>query len=39
VVRQAEQSGRLTLVGMYFDLAEARMYAVDPKEGVLPAAS
>jgi carbonic anhydrase len=29
-VRRAEQDGRLRLVGMYFDLAEARVYLVDP---------
>jgi carbonic anhydrase len=29
-VRRAEQLGRLRLVGMYFDLAEARVYLVDP---------
>jgi carbonic anhydrase len=29
-VRQAEAAGRLRLTGMYFDLAEARMYEVDP---------
>ncbi|MBM2622874.1 bifunctional SulP family inorganic anion transporter/carbonic anhydrase [Actinoplanes sp. LDG1-06] len=29
VVREAEAAGRLTLTGLYFDLAEARMYAVD----------
>jgi hypothetical protein len=28
--RSAEAAGRLTLTGMYFDLAEAKMYAVDP---------
>lgn len=34
VVRAAEEAGRLTLAGMYFDLAEARMYAVDEERGV-----
>lgn len=29
-VRQAEKLGRLRLVGMYFDLAQARVYLVDP---------
>ncbi|PWK51460.1 SulP family inorganic anion transporter [Actinoplanes xinjiangensis] len=29
-VRAAEAAGRLRLTGMYFDLAEARMYEVDP---------
>jgi carbonic anhydrase len=29
-VRQAEERGQLKLVGMYFDLAEARVYLVDP---------
>jgi carbonic anhydrase len=29
-VRRAEELGRLKLVGMYFDLAEARVYLVDP---------
>ncbi|MEV4316494.1 SulP family inorganic anion transporter [Actinocrispum sp. NPDC049592] len=29
-VKKAEQAGRLNLVGMYFDLAEARVYLVDP---------
>ncbi|MEU4421347.1 bifunctional SulP family inorganic anion transporter/carbonic anhydrase [Actinoplanes sp. NPDC024001] len=29
-VRAAEAAGRLRLAGMYFDLAEARMYEVDP---------
>ncbi|MBW6435994.1 bifunctional SulP family inorganic anion transporter/carbonic anhydrase [Actinoplanes hulinensis] len=32
-VRAAEASGRLRLAGMYFDLAEARMYEVDPVLG------
>ncbi|WP_127501784.1 SulP family inorganic anion transporter [Actinoplanes solisilvae] len=30
VVRAAEDAGRLTLTGLYFDLSEARMYTVDP---------
>jgi carbonic anhydrase len=34
VVRKAEADGRLTLTGLYFDLAEARMYAVDPARRV-----
>ncbi|MEU4157454.1 bifunctional SulP family inorganic anion transporter/carbonic anhydrase [Actinoplanes sp. NPDC026670] len=34
VVRAAEAAGRLRLTGMYFDLAEARMYEVDPVLGV-----
>ncbi len=29
VVRAAEEAGRLTLTGLYFDLAEARMFEVD----------
>jgi carbonic anhydrase len=29
-VRRAEELGRLKLVGMYFDLAEARVYLVEP---------
>jgi carbonic anhydrase len=29
VVREAEKAGTLALAGMYFDLAEAKMYAVD----------
>jgi carbonic anhydrase len=29
-VRRAEREGRLRLVGMYFDLTEARVYLVDP---------
>jgi carbonic anhydrase len=33
VVRAAEAAGRLRLTGMYFDLAEARMYEVDPVLG------
>jgi carbonic anhydrase len=43
-VRDAEAAGRLRLTGMYFDLAEARMYEVDPILGdprpvsILPAA-
>ena len=32
-VRAAESAGRLKLSGMYFDLAEARMYEVDPLRG------
>ncbi|GIM91808.1 carbonic anhydrase [Paractinoplanes toevensis] len=28
-VREAEAAGRLTLTGLYFDLAEAKMYAVE----------
>ncbi|GGM98567.1 carbonic anhydrase [Actinoplanes campanulatus] len=32
-VRAAEAAGRLRLTGMYFDLAEARMYEVDPVLG------
>ncbi|MBO3742815.1 SulP family inorganic anion transporter [Actinoplanes flavus] len=32
-VRAAETAGRLRLAGMYFDLAEARMYEVDPVLG------
>ncbi|NMO53147.1 bifunctional SulP family inorganic anion transporter/carbonic anhydrase [Actinoplanes sp. TBRC 11911] len=39
VVRAAEESGALVLAGMYFDLAEARMHAVDPGQGVVPAVS
>ncbi|GAB2618933.1 carbonic anhydrase [Paractinoplanes abujensis] len=34
VVREAEAAGRLTLTGLYFDLAEARMYTVDPARRV-----
>ncbi|WP_250007402.1 bifunctional SulP family inorganic anion transporter/carbonic anhydrase [Actinoplanes sp. M2I2] len=34
VVREAEAAGRLTLSGLYFDLAEAHMYTVDPARGV-----
>ena len=34
VVRAAEEAGHLTLTGLYFDLAEARMYTVDPERGV-----
>ncbi|WP_203682922.1 SulP family inorganic anion transporter, partial [Actinoplanes siamensis] len=30
VVRAAEAAGRLRLAGMFFDIAEARMYEVDP---------
>ncbi|SNR24397.1 bifunctional SulP family inorganic anion transporter/carbonic anhydrase [Actinoplanes regularis] len=30
VVQAAEAAGRLRLTGMYFDIAEARMYEVDP---------
>ncbi|GAA0555123.1 SulP family inorganic anion transporter [Paractinoplanes ferrugineus] len=29
VVRDAEEAGELALAGMYFDLAEAKMYAID----------
>ena len=32
-VQAAEAAGRLRLTGMYFDLAEARMYEVDPALG------
>ncbi|MEU8813546.1 SulP family inorganic anion transporter [Actinoplanes sp. NPDC048796] len=48
VVREAEAAGRLTLTGLYFNLAEARMYTVDESNGTrtplpppvpLPAAS
>uniref|UniRef100_UPI0038B2B457 carbonic anhydrase n=1 Tax=Actinoplanes missouriensis TaxID=1866 RepID=UPI0038B2B457 len=35
-VRAAEAAGRLRLTGMYFDLAEARMYEVDPDLGARP---
>ncbi|MEU8240453.1 bifunctional SulP family inorganic anion transporter/carbonic anhydrase [Actinoplanes missouriensis] len=35
-VRTAEAAGRLRLTGMYFDLAEARMYEVDPDLGARP---
>ncbi|GAA0453836.1 carbonic anhydrase [Paractinoplanes deccanensis] len=43
-VRAAEAAGRLTLTGLYFDLAEARMYTVDESQGTrapvpMPAAS
>ncbi|MCE7001256.1 bifunctional SulP family inorganic anion transporter/carbonic anhydrase [Kibdelosporangium philippinense] len=31
-VRKAEEQGKLRLVGMYFDLAEARVYLVDPDD-------
>ncbi|ALG12767.1 solute carrier family 23 protein [Kibdelosporangium phytohabitans] len=31
-VRRAEEQGRLRLVGMYFDLTEARLYLVDPDD-------
>ncbi|MFC0108673.1 SulP family inorganic anion transporter [Kibdelosporangium aridum] len=31
-VRKAEAQGKLRLVGMYFDLAEARVYLVDPDD-------
>jgi carbonic anhydrase len=34
-VRRAEELGRLRLVGMYFDLADARLYLVDPDTGEL----
>jgi carbonic anhydrase len=34
VVQAAEAAGRLRLTGMYFDIAEARMYEVDPILGV-----
>jgi len=34
VVRSALDDGRLTLNGMYFDLAEARMYEIDPDRGL-----
>ncbi len=34
VVQAAEAAGRLRLTGMYFDLAEARMYEVDPVLGI-----
>jgi carbonic anhydrase len=33
-VRTALEAGRLTLTGVYFDLAEARMYTADPTHGV-----
>lgn len=33
-VRAAEAAGRLSLTGMYFDLAEARMYEVDLTRGL-----
>lgn len=32
-VRRALAAGRLSLVGMYFDIGEARMYVVDPQHG------
>ncbi|MEV4350748.1 SulP family inorganic anion transporter [Actinoplanes sp. NPDC049596] len=32
-VREAEAAGRLTLTGLYFDLAEARMHTVDETTG------
>ncbi|BBH63958.1 carbonic anhydrase [Actinoplanes sp. OR16] len=35
-VREAEAAGRLRLTGMYFDLAEARMYEVDADLGARP---
>jgi carbonic anhydrase len=35
-VRAAEAAGRLRLAGMYFDLAEAKMYEVDPDLGARP---
>ncbi|MBU2662741.1 carbonic anhydrase [Actinoplanes bogorensis] len=35
-VQAAEAAGRLTLNGLYFDLAEARMYRVDPVLGIRP---
>ncbi|MEU4242275.1 bifunctional SulP family inorganic anion transporter/carbonic anhydrase [Actinoplanes sp. NPDC026619] len=38
VVRDAEEAGRLTLTGMYFDLSEAKMYAVD-RLGLRPVAA
>nr|WP_042185966.1 bifunctional SulP family inorganic anion transporter/carbonic anhydrase [Kibdelosporangium sp. MJ126-NF4]CEL17002.1 Carbonic anhydrase [Kibdelosporangium sp. MJ126-NF4]CTQ91769.1 Carbonic anhydrase (EC 4.2.1.1) [Kibdelosporangium sp. MJ126-NF4] len=31
-VRMAEEQGRLRLVGMYFDLTEAKLYIVDPDD-------
>jgi carbonic anhydrase len=31
-VRRAEERGRLRLVGMYFDLTQARVYLVDPSD-------
>ncbi|MET0133260.1 MAG: bifunctional SulP family inorganic anion transporter/carbonic anhydrase [Kibdelosporangium sp.] len=34
-VRRAEELGQLRLVGMYFDLAEARVYLVDPHDCTL----
>ncbi|WP_250033201.1 bifunctional SulP family inorganic anion transporter/carbonic anhydrase [Paractinoplanes maris] len=34
VVRTAEAAGRLKLTGLYFNLAEAHMYTVDPLRGV-----
>jgi carbonic anhydrase len=34
-VRRAEEAGRLRLVGMYFDLSEARVHLVDPVGCVL----
>ncbi len=34
-VRAALAAGRLTLTGMYFDLAEARMYEIDPDRGLV----
>ncbi|APU16280.1 MULTISPECIES: SulP family inorganic anion transporter [Actinoalloteichus] len=39
LVREAVLAGRLTLAGMYFDLAEARMYLVDEHDGTLRALS
>ncbi|ASO21379.1 carbonic anhydrase [Actinoalloteichus hoggarensis] len=35
LVSEAVLAGRLTLAGMYFDLAEARMYRVDEHDGTL----
>ncbi|MBB2942615.1 carbonic anhydrase [Actinoplanes lutulentus] len=37
-VRAAEAAGRLRLTGLFFDLAEARMYEVDPDLGARPMA-
>ncbi|GAA4929914.1 SulP family inorganic anion transporter [Actinoplanes utahensis] len=38
-VRAAESAGRLRLAGMYFDLAEARMYELDPLHDPRPVAA
>ncbi|MCP2262176.1 carbonic anhydrase [Streptoalloteichus tenebrarius] len=34
-VRQAVEDGRLSLVGMYFDISSARVFLVDPDTGAL----